>query len=186
MAGIRAAKRYAKGLMQFAVETSQADRLNQEMIDLKNSIQESRELSSFLASPVLDAKRKVAISKELFKDFSVVSKNFIELVINQGRGDILRDIAIQFSEQYNKNHNITTAEFISAIPFDTEMVNNIVMEAKQKLGDTSTINIETKVNPELIGGFVLRMGDKQIDSSIKSKLNRLKKDFEKNDYITKF
>ena len=69
MAGIRAAKRYAKGLMQFANETSQADLLNREMIDLKNSIQASRELSSFLASPVLDAKRKVAISKELFKDF---------------------------------------------------------------------------------------------------------------------
>lgn len=186
MAGIRAAKRYAKGLMQFANETSQADMLNLEMIDLKNSIQASRELSSFLASPVLDAKRKVAISKELFKGFSKVSQNFVELVINQGRGNILKEIANQYTEQYNKMHNITTAEFISAVPFDTDLVNSIVMEAKQKLGDTSTIKIETKVDPELIGGFVLRMGDRQIDSSVKSKLNRLKKDFERNEYIVKF
>lgn len=107
-------------------------------------------------------------------------------MINQGRGNALKEIANQYTEQYNKMHNITTAEFISAVPFDADLVNGIVMEARQKLGDTSTINIETKVDPELIGGFVLRMGDKQIDSSVKSKLNRLKKDFERNEYIVKF
>ncbi len=186
MAGIRAAKRYAKGLMQFVLETNQAEKVNQEMIDLKNSINGSRELSNFLASPVLDAKRKVTISKELFKSFSPVVQNFIELVINHGRGDILKEIAAQYTVQYNKNNNITTAEFISAVPFDSEMVNSIVSKAKEKLGDNSTINVETKINPELIGGFILRVGDKQIDTSIREKLNRLKKDFDKNDYIAKF
>lgn len=186
MASIRAAKRYAKGLMQFVVESGQSDLINREMTDLKNSIQGSRELSSFLASPVLDVKRKSAISRELFKSFSPVAQNFIDLVIGHGRGDLLRDIATQFNEQYNKMHNITTVEFISAVPFESEMVNQIVNDAKQKLGDNSTLEIETKINPELIGGFVLRMGDKQIDSSIKTKLNRLRKEFDRNDYISKF
>lgn len=186
MASIRAAKRYAKGLMQFAGESNQAELLNREMTDLKNSIQGSRELASFLASPVLDAKRKTAVSRELFKSFSPVAQNFIELVINQGRGDLLKEIASQFNEQYNKMHNITVVEFTSAVPFESGLVNQIVNDAKQKLGDNSTINIETKVNPDLIGGFVLRMGDKQIDSSVKSKLNRLKKEFDRNDYIAKF
>jgi|SRR5690554_246414 len=186
MAGIRAAKRYAKGLMQFVNETTQSEKINQEMIDLKNSIHASRELRNFLASPVLDNKRKVSIAKELFKGFSQVSQNFIELVINHGRGDILREIAQQYNFLYNKQNNITTAEFVSAIPFDSNMVNSIMMDAKQKLADNSTFNIETKIDPELIGGFVLRVGDKQIDSSIRSKLNRLKKEFDKNDYIVKF
>lgn len=186
MAGFRAAKRYAKGLMDFGNETNQAELLNQEMTDLKNSIGASRELSSFLASPALDPKRKVAVAKELFKDFSKVSRNFIELVISQGRGNILKEIAEQYNEQFNKLHNITIAEFVSAVELDTEIINRIVNETKQKLGDNSTINIQTNIDSELIGGFVLRMGDKQIDSSLRSKLNRLKKDFERNEYIVKF
>ena len=185
MAGFRAAKRYAKGLMQFANESNQAEKINQEMKDLKSAIHSSRELAQFLASPVLDAKRKVQIGKEIFKDFSPVTNNFIKLVINQGRGDILKEIAMQFTEIYNRQNNISTAEVVSAVELDNTMIQQIVDAAKQKIGGDSTFNIENKVDPNIIGGFILRVGDKQIDSSVKSKLNRLKKEFDKNEYVTK-
>ena len=90
MAGFRAAKRYAKGLMQFATETGKGAEINQEMEDLKNSIQSSRELAQFLSSPVLDSRKKNAIAKELFKDFSPASQNFIKLVIDQRREGKIR------------------------------------------------------------------------------------------------
>lgn len=186
MAGFRAAKRYAKGLMQFAAEINQASQINQEMVDLKNALNDSRELTQFLNSPVLDAKRKNVIAKEIFKDFSQPTQNFIQLVINQGRGSGLKDIAIQFNELFNKLNNIRKAEVVSAVKLDDSMVQQIVDQAKQTMGAEYSYEIENRVDPNLIGGFILRVGDKQVDSSVRSKLNRLKQEFDKNEYIPKF
>lgn len=186
MAGFRAAKRYAKGLMQFATETNQAQQINQEMTDLKNAVSNSRELMNFLNSPVLDSKRKNAVAKEIFKDFSQPSRNFIQLVINQGRGGILKEIAVQFNDLYNKLNNIHKAEVVSAVQLDDAMVQEIVDQARQVMGPDYAYEVENKVDPNLIGGFILRVGDKQVDSSVRSKLVRLKKEFDKNEYIPKF
>lgn len=186
MAGIKAAKRYAKGLIHFANESNQAEKVNSEMKDLKASIVNSRELAVFLASPVLDAKRKIKIASELFGGFSTTTQNFIKLVINQGRGDILGEIASEYNGIYNHQNKISVAEVISATPLNDGLVSQIVETAKQQFNLNHSIQIENKVNPDLIGGFILRIGDKQIDSSVLSKLTRLKKEFEKNEYIPKF
>lgn len=186
MAGTRAAKRYAKGLMQFATEINQAQQINLEMNDLKKAMEGSRELMQFLNSPVLDSKRKITVAKEIFKDFSQPTQNFIQLVISQGRGGSLKDIAFQYNDLYNKLNNIHKAEVVSAIELDDAMVQQIVNQAKKAIGTDYTYEIENKVDPSLIGGFILRVGDKQIDSSVKSKLTRLKKEFDKNEYIPKF
>ncbi|SMC71108.1 ATP synthase F1 subunit delta [Moheibacter sediminis] len=185
MAGFRAAKRYAKGLMQFAVEINQAQQINQEMVDLKNALTDNRELVQFLNSPVLDAKRKNVIAKEIFKDFSQPTQNFIQLVINQGRGSGMKEIAVEYNDLYNKLNNIRIAEVVSAVKLDDAMVQEIVDQAKQTMGAEYSYEIENRVDPNLIGGFILRVGDKQVDSSVRSKLTRLKKQFDKNEYIPK-
>jgi len=185
MAGFGAAKRYAKGLMQFASETGKGAEINQEMIDLKNSIQNSRELAQFLSSPVLDSRRKNEIAKELFKDFSPATQNFIKLVIGQRREGLLKQIATQYNHLYDYSNNIRTAEVISASELNDELVQEILGKAKAKMGDGFTYKIESKVNPDLIGGFILRVGDKQIDSTVRASLNKLKKEFEINDYVAK-
>lgn len=185
MSGVRAARRYAKGLMLFANETNQAEQINREMIGLRESIKESRELAAFLASPVLDSKRKNAIGAELFKDFSPVVQNFIKLVVNQGRERYLRDISSQFTLLYNAQNRISIMEITSAVKLEDEMVKEIIEAAKSKINTTDSFEIESKIDPEILGGFILRVGDKQIDSSVRSKLNRLKKEFDKNEYIPK-
>lgn len=186
MAGFRAAKRYAKGLMQFATEINQAQPINQEMIDLKKALNDNRELVQFLNSPVLDAKRKNSIAKEIFKDFSQPTQNFIQLVISHGRGSGLKEIAVQYNDLYNQLNNIRKAEVVSAVQLDDAMVQQIVDQAKQTMGSDYSYEIENRVDPNLIGGFILRVGDKQVDSSVRSKLNRLKQEFDKNEYIPKF
>ena len=185
MAGFRAAKRYAKGLMQFATETGKGAEINREMIDLKNSIQSSRELAQFLSSPVLDSRKKNTIAKELFKGFSPATQNFIKLVIDQRREGLLKQIATQFNQIYDHSNNVRTAEVISASELNDELVQEILSKAKAKMGEGFTYKIENKVNPDLIGGFILRVGDKQIDSTVKARLNKLKKEFEINDYVAK-
>ena len=74
----------------------------------------------------------------------------------------------------------------TAVQLDDAMVQEIVQEAKTQMGADYTYEIDNKINPDLIGGFILRVGDKQVDSSIRSKLNRLKKEFDINDYVPKF
>lgn len=186
MPGFRAAKRYAKGLMDFAIESNQTKRINEEMSSLKQIISDSRDLSNFLSTPILDTKRKSEIAVEIFKSFSKTTQNFIQLVIKQGRGSLLEKIAIQYNRLYNQQNNISTAEVTSAVSLNKEMLEQIVNLAKQRFNSNAEFEIENKVNPDLLGGFVLKVGDKQIDSSLRSRLNRLKKEFNKNEYIPKF
>ncbi|NLN34233.1 MAG: ATP synthase F1 subunit delta [Flavobacteriaceae bacterium] len=185
MTGFRAAKRYAKGLMLFATDSGKGEEINREMIDLKNSIQNSRELAQFLSSPVLDSRRKNDIARELFKDFSPATQNFITLVIRQRREGLLRQIATQFNELYDQSNNVRTAEVISAAELSEEIVQEILAKAKSKMGEEYTYKINQKINSDLIGGYILRVGDKQIDSSLRASLNKLKKEFDINDYIAK-
>ncbi len=186
MAGFRAAKRYAKGLLDFSLETGKAEEINREMKELRSAIQSNRELAQFFSSPVLDSKRKNLIAKEIFKDFSPIAQNFIQLVITHRRETNLREIANQYSILYNRINNIHKAEVTSAIQLDDVMVQEIVGKAKETIGSNYSYEIENKVDPNLIGGFILRVGDKQVDSSVRSKLTRLKKEFDKNEYIPKF
>ncbi|MFV0304313.1 MAG: ATP synthase F1 subunit delta [Moheibacter sp.] len=186
MAGFRAAKRYAKGLMQFAVESGQTQQINQEMMDLQKAVQDSRELNQFLSSPILDSRKKVEVAKIIFKDFSPTTQNFIQLVINHGREKGLKEITKQYHYLYNQLNNVHKAEVITATELNDGLINEIVEKAKATIGNDYTYEIENKVDSSLIGGFILRVGDKQIDTSVKSKLFRLKKEFDKNEYIPKF
>src|SRR5690606_6417550 len=145
----------------------------------------SRELAQFLSSPVLDSRRKNTIAKELFKGFSPATQNFIKLVIDQRREGLLKQIATQFNQIYDHSNNVRTAEVISASELNDELVQEILNKAKSAMGENFSYKIESKVNPDLIGGFILRVGDKQIDSTVRARLNKLKKEFEINDYVAK-
>ncbi|WP_313374063.1 ATP synthase F1 subunit delta [Chishuiella sp.] len=179
MAGFRAAQRYAKSLMQFANETNQADVVYAEMNDVCKIIKESDDLKSFLNSPIIEASKKEVVLKEIFKSFSKTTNTFISLVVKQGRENILSKIADQFIANYNLANNIVTAEITSAVQLDQKTIDNIVAKAKQTLAAGSQVNVVNKIDASLIGGFILKIGNTQIDSSIKTKLATLKKDFSK-------
>lgn len=186
MAGFRAAHRYAKGLMEFANGACQTDVVYAEMNDVRKVIKENDDLRVFLNSPVIDAKKKVAVLSEIFKSLSKTSQTFISLVVRHGRENILSKIADQFISLYDLANNIVTAEITSAVQLDQNTIDNIVAKAKQTLATNSQVKVENKIDASLIGGFVLKIGNNQVDSSIKTKLATLKKDFLKNEYIPKF
>ena len=98
---------------------------------------------------------------------------------------MLKQIATQFNEIYDKSNNVRTAEVITATELNDGLVQEILNKAKSTMGENFTYKIENKINPDLIGGFILRVGDKQIDTSVRSRLNKLKKEFEINDYVAK-
>ncbi len=186
MAGFRAAHRYAKGLMEFAKEANQTNEVYAEMNEVSNIIKSSDDLRVFLNSPVIDASKKEVALKEIFKSLSKSSQTFISLVVRHGRENILSKIATQFIALYDEANNIVTAEITSAVQLDQNTIDNIIAKAKQTLAVNSQVKVENKVDASLIGGFVLKIGNNQIDSSIKTKLATIKKDFSKNDFIPKF
>lgn len=186
MAGFRAANRYAKGLMQYALEANQTDLVYAEMNEVVKIVKESDDLRIFLNSPILDAKTKEATLAQIFASFSKTSQTFISLVVRQGRENILTKIAEQFITIYDVINNIVIAEITSAVELDQPAVDKIVAKAKEGLDANAQVKVVNKIDASLIGGFVLKVGNTQIDSSIKLRLTSLKKEFLNKDYIPKY
>ena len=106
---------------------------------------------------------------------------FLNLISSKKRESLVQSIADSFINQYKELNNIITAEVTSAISLDKKQINNIVSLYNQK--EESSFEIIEKVDPEIIGGFILRVGDRQIDTSISKEIRELKKAFNENPYI---
>ena len=104
--------------------------------------------------------------------------SFIEIITKKKREAIILDIARAFNEQYNTHKNITSAKVSTAIALDKELKSKIM--AIVKTASKGDVEIEEEVNKDLIGGFVIKIGDQQVDSSINSKLQKLKREFSTN------
>lgn len=185
MAHYRVAKRYAKGLMDFLSESGKEETVMQEMKQLKSLIHENRDLKNFFGTPVLDHKKKVSIVKNVFAGFSEESLTFISLIINQGRSEAIESIASEFINLYKIKNGIKNAVITSAKPLDQSQIEAIIAKAKSDLPEGTKVEVENKVNPELLGGFILRLDDKQFDASVSTKLNNLRKEFDSKHYIPK-
>lgn len=185
MANLKAANRYAKGLMQFVEETNQTRLVYDEMIDIIKSLRNNKELVSFLNTPVLDEKKKSQIAKDIFKDFSKPVQTFIQLIIRHGRENILREIAFQYITIYDEENGIYQAVLYTADSMDDQTADYILSKAKKAIGADKTYSLHKVIDPDLIGGFRLRVGDKMIDASLRTKLNKIKKDLEDYNYIPK-
>jgi F-type H+-transporting ATPase subunit delta len=130
-----------------------------------------------LKNPIVPLDKKAAILNDVFgSKVHQITQSFLKLVVNKGRAGILYDTAKQFIEQYNHIKGIVTAEVTSAIALTDAAKTEIVSLVKKELGAKEVI-VKEKVNENLIGGFILKVGDKQFDASIANGLNKLKKDF---------
>ncbi len=185
MANYRVAKRYAKGLLDFSNQTQQTQEVYNEMKDLNNLLSNSKELKNFFKSPILDFRKKQEIAKELFKKYSQTTQKFIHLVIGRGRENNLQEIAKQYIQITDEKNGIQKVELTTAQPINQEKLNQI-LKNNHLIKNPKEINLHTKVDPNLIGGYILKVKDKQIDASIKSKLNKIRTNFDENQYIPKY
>ncbi len=180
----RAAKRYAKGILLFAQESQKEEEVYNEMNNLYNLVKESHDLRTFLNMPILETKKKKAIAKEVFKHFSDVTIKFIDLLINHKREEILGASANEYITLYNHHKQIKTVSITTAVEISEDTIQKILQKIKG-LTKNHTLKIKTKIDASLIGGFIVRVGDQQIDNSIKSKLYGLTQEFSDNHYIPK-
>lgn len=175
----KVAKRYAKGLLDVTQKAGNTDAIFTEMLDIVKTVEGSKELKNFFASPIIDSKKKSAAAAEIFKNFSPLSQNLIALVIKQGRENHLQSIAQEFINKVEDLRGVQRVTLTSATELSRKNMEDILRNSNLVKGQ-GEYDIKTIINPEILGGYILRVGDQQIDASVKTKLNRLKKEFQHN------
>lgn len=182
MAETKVAKRYAKSLLDLAIENKVVEEIFRDMEDVLKTIRSSRELSNFFKSPIINTDKKDAVLQEVFGGkINKMCLDFFRIITRKKREYYIEDIAAAFVELYKSYKNIQTAYLITATP----ATDDIRKQMLELIGKTTSDKIELreKVDPSIIGGFILRWGDRQVDTSVARKLHELRQDFRENLYL---
>lgn len=186
MSATRLAYRYAKSLLDLAVEKGQVAAVHSD-IETFSSALKSRDLMLLVKSPTIHADRKSTVLKAIFGGkFNSITTEFIDIVMQKHRGEFLPDIIRAFSDQYKQHVGIVTATLVLASPVaDNSLLEQVKKIIIQQTGK-KTVELTTEVDPTILGGFVLRFEDKLYNASIGHKLDLLKKEFMVNKYVREF
>ena len=169
------ASRYAKSLLDLAVEKNQLDEVYADMLYIKELCAQSKEFTQFLNSPIINVDKKIATLKIVFeKKLNVMSAGFISIVTSKHRESIIPQISGSFIEQYKTHKNILTAIVTSANGLDAATKQKALDLVKSQLN--GEVELIERVDANLIGGIILKIGDKQIDKSVSRQLANLKKE----------
>ncbi|MBK7882828.1 MAG: ATP synthase F1 subunit delta [Chitinophagaceae bacterium] len=181
----RLATRYAKSLIDLATELNQLDAISTDMKWLHKICKTNPDFVAVLRSPIIKADKKEKIIQAVINDrVNQTTASFIHLLVKKGREISLPEIANAYITQFNTLQNIYQVKISTAIPVTDEMRDVIVEKVKTASPD-KRFELETVVNEDLIGGFVLETDGKLVDASILRDLNDIKKQFLNNDYIHK-
>lgn len=178
----RLAGRYAKSLVDLAIERDQLQVVHDDMQYLGAIMKQSRKFLTLLQSPVVSSERKSKILDALTTNkISDLTKTFTHLLISKNREFYLPEIVKAYIEQYNVIKGIHKVKLTTALEVSDEVKNSIVNKIKADT-NVNNIEIETLVKPELIGGFVLEFNNNLVDASIQRDLRDVKKQFDQNIY----
>ncbi|MEM1135966.1 MAG: ATP synthase F1 subunit delta [Bacteroidota bacterium] len=169
----RIAVRYAKSLVNLAEEKGFLDEIQADMLLVHNVCKENRQLRVMLKNPVILSHNKRAILDKIFKGkVGELTTKFFKVISRKNRIDVLPAIAGEVISLYNTLKDLQVATVATSIPLTVEMRSKIIKIVEETSGKKALL--QETVNEDLIGGFVLRIGDQQIDNSISGKLNKLK------------
>jgi F-type H+-transporting ATPase subunit delta len=181
----RLASRYAKSILDLAVEKGQLEEVHADMLYLQQLIKSSRDFLSLLRSPIVSADKKQAVIDAVSgKNISELTAAFTRLLVNKGREGELAEIITAFINQYKDKKGIHTVRLTTAVAV-SDAVKNQIIEQVKKTSDMQNIELEAIVDPNIIGGFVLQTGDKLVDASVAYDLKQVARQFENNDFIYK-
>ena len=185
MASKRVASRYAKALLGLASERNELDCVESELLTINSLLDASREFKLLLVNPVVKPDKKKSILQAIFQDgISELTLGFINILVTKGREPLLPEIVGEALSQLRLMKNIQTAEVRSATQLEDSTRAKILAEvAKVHDGE---IELNETVDPDLLGGFILKMDDKQIDASLKRQLSTLRRKLTEHDYEPEF
>jgi F-type H+-transporting ATPase subunit delta len=179
----RLSGRYAKSLMDIAVEQNAVESIYQDMLGLQKLFAESKELVSVMHSPIIPADKKQAIVKAIIGGkANPITEQFITLLTTKAREYFLPEIATTFIAQYKELNQINTVQLTTAHELDEATKASLIASISAQL-QGKKLDLITKVDEKLIGGFVLESNNNLFDASIAKDLKDIQKQFLQNIYI---
>ncbi|WPR72219.1 ATP synthase F1 subunit delta [Flavobacterium sp. NG2] len=174
MASTRAAIRYAKAILDLANSIGIADVVNKDMKSIASTIESNLELSTFIQNPTTTVDVKESVLLEVFADVNGVTKGLFHLLFENKRFEILGAVAQEFSRLYDESIGVQVVKVTTAFPMDVALEAKVL--AKIATLSDKKIAIESNIDPSIIGGFILRIGDQQYNASIANRLQVLKRE----------
>jgi F-type H+-transporting ATPase subunit delta len=171
----RAAIRYAKAILEISLSNGNAVNVNEDMLSIVTSIAGSAELIDFLSSPIISSEVKMNALSEVFVTVQSETKSLFRLLHENKRFEILAQVASQYNMLFDQMNNVEVAKVTTAFPITADLESKVL--AKIATISDKKITIENIVDPKIIGGFILRIGDKQYNASVANGLQELKREF---------
>ena len=174
MSAQRIAHRYAKSLLELAVEKGQLEAVFSDMKGMNELINESRDLFLMLKSPIIQTEKKAKVLKTGFEgNLHELTYAFMQLLTRKKRENIIPEISQAFVQQYNTLKKITHVDLTVAAEPDQAMMDKVLKVLKEQAGLVE-IEMNTQIDPDIIGGFILRYDNKLYDDSVVSRLKEMK------------
>ena len=175
MKDTRAAIRYAKAILDIAVDNKSTDAVEKDMRAVVSTISDSKELKDMLASPIIRGEAKKKALSNIFKGSHAITQGLLKLLVDNRRVGMLNEVALKYIILNEQLKGQDVAFVTTAVPLTKDLEKKVLAQVSKFTGNKVTI--ENKIDESIIGGFVLRVGDLQFDASVANKLSNLKREF---------
>ena len=185
MSDFKVASRYAKSLLDLSIEKDVVDEVQKDMQIFDNLCRGSRDFYLMLKNPIINHHKKLKILDKIFSQkFHKVSLSIFKLITQKQRESYLPAISSQFLFQYNIYKGIEKAKVTTTFPLTDDLRTEFITAVKNMTG--KKVELEEKIDKEILGGFVLKLNDRQVDDSLSGKLKELKLKFQHNRQVAAF
>jgi F-type H+-transporting ATPase subunit delta len=171
----RVAYRYAKSLVDLAAENGVLDQINSDMQGVESVFKQNHELVAVMKNPIIQGEKKAAILRGLFEGkVNTFTMSLLTLLTKKQRENVVFEISSEFQKQYREKMGIKIVEVTTTNPINDEQRASFksIMASK-----ASKVELIEKIDESILGGFVLKMDDQQIDESVRTKLLTIKNKF---------
>ncbi len=182
MAESKVGRRYAQSIMDIALKSNISGKINDDMLLIANTCAANEELFLLLKNPIVPTSKKDTILNAIFgSKVDALTVAFMKIITHKGRESHLEEIARAYTTMFNTLSKIKTAFVTTAFAMDSALRNQVMTIVKNAKGDNA--ELVEQIDKDIIGGFILRIGDVQYDASIAKKLKQLKGEFDDNLYV---
>jgi F-type H+-transporting ATPase subunit delta len=165
---------YARSLFEVASERDVLDTIKEQLGQFADALHEHRELSVFFFSPYFSVQEKKSGLKRLVEGGDPAFMNFLEALIERHRMPAIYRIRTDFDVLYDKTNKLLPVRVTSAVELDAETIESLGRRIGEQTGNE--IELSTTVDPEILGGIVLRVGNFILDASIRTRLEKLRRE----------
>jgi F-type H+-transporting ATPase subunit delta len=165
---------YARSLFEVAVEQEKLDTIKEQLGQFADALAGNRDVAIFFFSPYFSTDEKKAALHRAVEGADPIFLNFLEALIERHRTPAIYRIRTDFELLYDKTNKLLPVQLTSAVELDSELVESLGRQIGEQTGNE--IQLSSKVDPEILGGIVLRVGNFILDASIKTRLEQLRRE----------